>query len=156
MISIEVRIAKNNPVSAMAEALTPRNRRTVHRQIGERLRGIVLRNFQYERNDGNKWAPLKPKTVKRKALDGYKKILQNTGQLRQSFDKVWDENKAGVGAKGFVGGKRPFELAAIHEFGVPQKGIPARPMLPSKALALETAIKVYNKYISVKRDEAKK
>jgi phage gpG-like protein len=79
-------------------------------------------------------------------------ILQDTGQLRESFHDFYDADVAGVGARSYVDKKRsgkrraPTDLAAIHELG--SGHVPARHMLPSRDQARDMAIRVYDWYIA--------
>lgn len=78
-------------------------------------------------------------------------ILQDTGQLRESFGFFSDDNIAGVGAKAYVDKKRkgkrkaPTDIAKVHEEGGGH--VPPRPMLPTREQALALGVRVYEFYV---------
>lgn len=68
------------------------------------------------------------------------KLLQDTGQLRQAYEPIYDKASAGVGA---VASKPHADLAPIHEYGSPDRNLPARPMLPSVEVVQSTVLSIY-------------
>lgn len=139
----------DNAVQGRLRRLTARlaDRRQVNRALSVSLWNMVQRNFQTEGNDGTPWAPLAPSTIKaRGRRQGspvtLTKILQDTGYMRQSFDFFSDNDQAGVGA---VESKAHAELSVIHELGLGH--VPARPMLPTRDLALSSALQVYGHFV---------
>ena len=137
------------------------DRRTVNLALSVKLQEMVFRNFDTEAHDGTPWATLAPSTIRWKEKRGYSKILQNTGALRASFLPFHDNDLAGVGAVSMKGGvpgdppgaSRPADLAKIHEEGLGH--VPARPMLPGRALALEEAVNIYGWFVERAVREAK-
>lgn len=69
---------------------------------------------------GRPWTPLSPETIRRKGNDT---ILVDSGDLRDSFEYAVDDDalRLSVGTN--------VEYAVYHEFGVPSRGLPARPIL---------------------------
>jgi phage gpG-like protein len=157
-------------------ALVLRDRRRINRQVAAQLNGWVFRNFKDEgklRLPGG-WEPLSPATLlarlrkspasagkKAKAAGliksgvsesavyaqsgaGLVKILQDTGALRNSFAPFSDNDIAGIGAQSNA---EHANLAIVHEYGNPSRNIPARPMLPTPAIALDIAMSVYRIYL---------
>lgn len=153
MIFASVRSAKvERNLEQLAKGVT--HRAPIHQKIGVQLYGITMRNFREQGNNGIKWAPLKAggrwvgqKGGKGKSrfkgtrrLDVSARILQDTGAMRQSFLSFWDDDVAGVGAASF---REHADIAEAHEFGVPSRNLPARPMLPTRERALEAAVVIY-------------
>lgn len=68
------------------------------------------------------------------------KLLQDTGQLRQSYEPIYDRESAGVGA---VASRPHADLAPIHEHGNPERNLPARPVLPSVEVLQTTVLSIY-------------
>lgn len=77
---------------------------------------------------GTAWEPLSPETIRRK---GNSDILEDTGEFRESFDYSVDEETG----KAYVG--TGSELAPYHEFGVPERGLPKRPVLGPAGIWVE-------------------
>jgi phage gpG-like protein len=67
-------------------------------------------------------------------------ILQDTGALRAAYVPLSDRDIAGVGAASVKGHS---DLAAAHQFGVAERNLPARPMLPTEETALDIMSRVY-------------
>lgn len=159
------------------------DRSLANRQLSNQLEGWVLRNFAQQgalRLPGG-WEPLKLSTLlarlrKGKGSAGKKaaaarsfkqgksvaetyaatgaglvKILQDTGALRQAFAGFYDAQEAGVGA---VSHSAHADLAIVHEYGNPSRNLPARPMLPTPAQALEMAFLVYQNHVDQARKRA--
>jgi phage gpG-like protein len=153
-----------------------------NQQLSVKLEGEVLANFASEGGEfDNPWVPLKLSTIlarlrkspkskgaKEKAKGIFKaggtskqafaasgagliKILQDSGALRQSFAGFFTPTEAGVGARSNAAHA---DLSQVHEFGDPSRNIPARPMLPPPAMALEWAIEVYENHIAQARQSA--
>lgn len=136
-----------------------KDREPTNRQVSVRLMSLVMKNFSTQSNDGNKWAPFKlggryvsSKKVKKKKgekrgkgrfLDTSAKLLQDTGNLRQSFLGLYSKDVAGVGAKASAG----VNYAIVHEQGSPKNKLPARPMLPTAKQLEQEFINVYNSQI---------
>ena len=77
------------------------NTEVPNRQISVELYGFVMRNFQTEggMTEAGGWEPLADSTLEWKERRGYKMILQNEGELRQSFQMMSARLYAGVGAQ---------------------------------------------------------
>jgi len=155
MISIEVRAQiVQRQLNQLAAQLD--DRRAVNQAVGAKLFQLVMDNFASESHDGEPWAALAPSTVDariRKATNNKRKraalraglsitqILQDTGAMRQSFLPFSDNEVAGVGSRSE---REHADLSKIHEEGI---GVPRRPMLPSKARALEAALVIYGHFV---------
>ncbi len=104
-------------------------------EMAMRKNSVDLRDFMVATIDlsGPGWTPLKPATIKRKKSS---KPLIQYGDLRQSINV-----KPIVRGSVFVGvpraairkrgqkGKSLMNIAAVHEYGAPKAGIPARPFI---------------------------
>jgi phage gpG-like protein len=115
-----------------------KNRTVPNRQLSVQLQGWVFRNF---RAGGTlqtpSWAPLAASTLKQKARLGYSSTpLIRTGHLRQSFRPFADNDTAGVGSE--------VPYSQYHETGTAR--LPQRSMLPPKAVALDYAVKIYERW----------
>lgn len=111
-----------------------------NREVSIALQAFVIRNFQLEgRLIAGGWAPLAPATIKEKRRIGKEKKLVRTGQLKNSFVPFFDRTTAGVGSD--------LDYAAAHQFGVPERNLPAREMLPRPKQMTEISIKVYQGFI---------
>jgi phage virion morphogenesis protein len=99
------------------------------------LEGRTVQAFKSEAApDGSAWAALKPATVKRKAErkspPSRNKILRDTGRLYDTVAATILPDGVKIGTNQQVGS---YSLGAIHQFGAPQRRIPARPFLPMDA-----------------------
>jgi phage virion morphogenesis protein len=105
------------------------------RDIGEELVSRILDSFEREASPyGDKWAPLKPQTIRGRARRfktkkakaaalSIPRILQDTGTLRSSIE-IQSVSRDHVTVWSRV------EYAAVHQFGSGRKNIPARPFFP--------------------------
>jgi len=120
-------------------------------KIATLLYKSVMKNFQEQGTDKEKWSPLKEATIKRRRKGsgfGTPKILQDTGFLKRSIFPVAKENEA------IVYTNVPY--APVHQFGTNRAGrnnnvkIPARPFMvlrqEYKDLILKTIEKFFGKY----------
>jgi phage gpG-like protein len=116
------------------------DRRIPNRQLATQLYGWVLRNFQ--QGGGMQtpvWAPLKASTLKAKKRKGYSGTpLIRSGHLRQSFRQFYDNDQAGVGSE--------VPYSRYHETGSPK--LPQRAMLPNQAVALDFAVRIYDRWVA--------
>lgn len=111
-----------------------------NRQVSIALQAFVIRNFQLEgRLVAGGWAPLAPATIKEKRRIGKEKKLVRTGDLKNSFTPFFDKTTAGVGSD--------LSYAASHQFGLPERNLPARSMIPSPKQTAEISIKIYEQFI---------
>lgn len=91
------------------------------RSIGEALLNSTRARFTAQRDPGGApWAPLDPKTKRRKKKNA-DKILTEEGELRGTLTYS-------AGASSLVVGS-PEKYAATHQFGDASRNIPARPFL---------------------------
>jgi len=81
----------------------------------------VQDHFKNEEGPEGKWAPLRPSTLAFKKRHGYKGILKNEGNLRNSFMYSSTAVDAYVGSN--------LSYLKQHQFGEPKKNLPARPPL---------------------------
>lgn len=126
-----------------------KKRERINRMIAVQLRNIVMNNFKTESNSGIKWARLKAggrwRTFsgakgRKRSLDTSARILQDTGNLRNSFIELYTKDLTGVGARAAAG----VNYAIVHEKGSQKKNIPARPMLPTAKQVSDTALRIYS------------
>jgi phage gpG-like protein len=117
------------------------NREPINRRVAVQFQSWVFRNF--DQSGGLRdvpWVPLSPRTQRQKARLGFSpKPLFRTGNLRNSFLGFSDNDTMGVGARASFG----VDYAEVHEFGAPDRNIPARPMLPPQGEALQLASRIY-------------
>lgn len=137
-------------LAKFARAMSPQSREQANKASGIQMHTDVMMTFSAQGATFGrpKWEPLKAggryvstksKTKKRRFQTAYM-ILQDTGALRASYFPLYDDKLAGVGA---VSAKEHADLAEAHQFGVPSRNLPARPMLPTENRALEVVSKVY-------------
>lgn len=114
------------------------NRTVPNRQLSIQLFGWTQRNFQQGGSlQTPTWAPLAPSTLKQKARKGYSsQPLVRTGHYRQSFRPFSDNNQAGVGSE------VPYSI--YHEQGTAK--MPQRAALPPAAVALDYAVRIYERW----------
>jgi phage gpG-like protein len=119
-------------------AIATQNRTVPNRQLAVQLYGWTQRNFQQAGGlQTPSWQPLKPSTMKQKARLGYSGTpLIRTGHYRQSFRPFSDNNQAGVGSE--------VPYSVYHEQGTAT--IPQRAALPPASVALDYAIRIYERW----------
>jgi phage gpG-like protein len=115
-----------------------KNHLTPNRQLATQLTAWTFRNFQ---SGGSmqtpSWRPLKESTLKAKRKRGYSsQPLIRTGHLRQSFRPFYDNNQAGTGSE--------VPYSQYHETGTDT--LPQRAMLPPESVALDYAVKIYERW----------
>lgn len=154
-VTIEVKLpgetpTQKNALHGLAAGFSPR---IILKLIGIRFVSFVTRQFE-TRGEG-KWAALKASTLANRRRGGAEP-LQDTGRYRQSFVSESDEQTfTEVGTNDFRGrihelGTRPYVIRAkngqalafkvpggevIFRKSVNHPGVPARPALPTKAVA---------------------
>lgn len=100
----------------------------------------VLRHFgAIEGPEGEQWKPLKENTWKYKIKHGYYNILQNTGMLRRR-NIPHNTSKSAIVTNDMA-------YAGTHQYGNPEKNVPARPFLWLSSNALEEIIRYMAKYL---------
>jgi len=134
-------------VREFAQFIRPQDRGKLNKKIAIAMYAVTTKNFRDERGEGKAWRPLAPSTVEWKRRNGYSKILQNTGLLRQSFGFRSDANIAMVFGKSITAKRKGQknaapDIAKIHQYGSGK--VPARPILPSKKETIDIATKIYN------------
>lgn len=116
-IQVDDRAARE-VLDALAERMS--DAETLFTDIGEYLLRSHDERFEaQEAPDGTPWEPLSPRYRARKRRNA-DKILQLEGNLR---DLVYDASRDGLE----LGTNRIY--GASHQFGRPEAGIPARPLL---------------------------
>lgn len=117
-----------------------KDRTVPNRQLAVQLQGWVFRNFQQGgAMQMPSWAPLAASTLYAKFRKGWSASpLIRTGHLRQSFRPFSDNDRAGVGSE--------VPYARYHETGTAT--IPARPMLPPRAVVVDFARAIYERWAS--------
>ena len=116
-----------------------RDRRELHARWAILALNWINKNFQTEGRLAGGWAPLKPGTLAgRRGRSG--RILQDTGELRNSFVPRWTSEHASVGS--------PLQKALWHEKGTRPYVI--RPKKPGGVLVFESGgeIKVKTKTLA--------
>lgn len=145
-------------LAKFARAMSPQSRAIANEQAGIELHSDVIRTFEaegatfgrprwedlkaegrYPRTNSKDKTATNAKGKKRKFQTAYQ-ILQDTHALRGSFIPLSDDDLAGVGAQST---REHADIAEAHQFGVPSRNLPARPMLPTEDCALEVVTKVY-------------
>ena len=117
------------------------NQKSVLKAGGLKMHQWVIRNFEQEGGLIKKWAPLKPSTIARRR-NASNKILQDTGQLRQSFDTY--------GVRGIKTGTNYFQIGTVklyartHHEGNPDKNLPSRVILPDTKLGKKITLDFLN------------
>jgi phage virion morphogenesis protein len=147
-ISIEVHAtATSEALQRLAGRIS--DRRVVNKELAIQMHSWVMRNFDAEGALNHAWASLSPNYAKWKAKRyGALHILELSGALRASFgDFGYDNDSATIGS--------PLEYAPYHEHGLPEKNLPARPMLPPTEVALQDAMDVYENYLHTSVREEK-
>lgn len=131
----------------MAKVMKPEQRELANRQAGVQLHGDVIRTFaaQGQTQGRPRWLPLKfggrwKGKGKGRRFQTVYQLLQDTGALRNAYIPLHDDSQAGVGAQSL---KAHADLAVVHQFGLPAKNIPARPMLPTAEHALGVVTRIY-------------
>lgn len=111
-----------------------------NRQASIAMYGWLIRNYDKEGAAIGGWHPLAPYTIREKKRIGKEKMLVRTGALRQSFVPFHTAENAGVGSE--------ISYSKAHEEGVPDRNLPARPMLPPRDVVLDIGVKVYGQYVA--------
>lgn len=108
---------------------------TLVKAMGLRLLSDVDKQFRTEGSHfGKKWAPLKESTIARRRR-GSSRILQDSGRLKTSFiDFGVKINRT----QGIIGSM--VEYASDHEFGMADRNLPQRKILPTQAQAKKILI----------------
>ena len=103
MIKAEVNQSQLNALLAKLRrtAAAVKDPTTPNRQVSAEFMNFVLKNFQTEggMSEDGTWVPLADSTVDWKERHGYRMILQNEGELRDSFLPMYSRTYAGVGAQ---------------------------------------------------------
>ncbi len=87
----------------------------------------VLRNWESGADAmGNSWAPLAEGTIRSGGSDD---ILVESGDLRENVERTSHYDARNTAS--IIGTTSP--VAGIHEFGLPEQGIPARPFISPAA-----------------------
>ena len=117
-----------NPLDANKEASV-----WLHRWVNE--------NFKSAGGKVGGWAPYKygGRVGPKGKINTSAQLLQDTGDLRKSFNHFWTRNSFGIGSW--------IPYAEFHEFGTPY--LPIRRMLPSgdDPEVVTKTIKIYDAYI---------
>lgn len=115
------------------------NREPYNRKLSVQLLAWVRRNFASGGADQTPtWAPLKESTRREKERKGYSTLpLTRTGELRQSFYPVADNNQGGV--------RSDSDYGRYHQTGT--KHMPQRLMLPPEEYVRQAAIQIYSMHV---------
>lgn len=160
------------PLHRLARQMSPDSRELLNKQAGIKMHELVMETFRLEgATQGRpRWQDLAAggRWQRRLGRDGVRrryrfqdirrgkggvpeldasgnfirayKILQDTGDMRNSYVWLSDADHAGVGT---AKGASHADIAIYHEYGVPARNLPARPMLPTNETALVTVYQVY-------------
>lgn len=148
MLELEIKAQESiRRLRKFASVMQPDERQLTNEQAAIALQSEVGKTFRAEgATEGRpRWEPLKAGgrwkgKGKNRSFSSIYQILQDTGHLRASFNPLFDENVAGVGA---ISGTEHADLAPIHQFGNQSRNLPARPMLPTEDAAIGIVTKVY-------------
>jgi len=126
-----------------------KNRRGVNLSAVVTIEAWIKRNFTNEGKDhddpGLRWPPLKASTIKNRRRGrgvGSPKILQDTGNLRNRWDRKAD-NRSGL-----LRSRQNY--SSIHEEGRPSRNIPQRKIFPTKRQGQDIIRPVYEAWIDKK------
>lgn len=121
-----------------------RNLTLVNKTVATQLYGWTIRNFDAEgANQTPAWVPLAERTVREKARIGKERMLVRSGHLRASLLPFWSEHNAGIGSE--------LAYSIFHEEGTERHGVPhvpARKMLPTQQLVVETGLRIYGHFVT--------
>ncbi|EAL2513573.1 phage virion morphogenesis protein [Campylobacter jejuni] len=100
--------------------------------VGESIRNSIVYSFQTETSPfGEKWKPLKPKTIKQKIKEGKNNgILKRDGGLSDPDNWQIESSKNHVEVFNNMQNKKGFKYGYVHQWGNRKRNIPARPFLP--------------------------
>lgn len=143
MLSVRVARDKNRIPRAIAVLAAAE-----HLMLGYMGRRIVERIDEgFDRGTdalGRPWQPLAPETIRRK---GHAQILVDSGDMRRSIDYQVDRGEG----KLEVTSDSP--LLPYHEFGVPEEGLPRRPVMePAAIWANQSLIPVTSEFVGDRLD----
>jgi len=137
----DLRKYKKGAVREHMEKLT----REAKIEVAYELLRIIKRHLE---DQDLPWPPLKPEYKEAKAKAGLDtRMWIATGELTEDGLGIWvsdDGNNVFVGFHPkleHISGLTYSHLARIHEFGVPERGIPARPLLRPSAQELRNLLK---------------
>lgn len=127
------------------------HRTELHMRYGIQALRWADKNFRDEGGlTGSPWAKLSPSTIARRRK-GSSRVLQDTGQLRQSYTMKFGEDNATVGTNKFYAvfhekGVDPFEIRR-GERVYKHPGLPVRRMLPTTKDMLPVLLKTTINYV---------
>ena len=139
------------------------NPRSANRQVSVWLLRWVNENFRTDGGNVGGWEPFKyggrvvtKKSGKgdsqsisgRRYVNAQAKLLEDSGDLRASFEGFFSKDSAGVGSD--------IPYSAGHELGIPLSNLPSRRLLPTKddKDVSDKIIKIYDAYIKKLKDSS--
>ena len=143
MITVGVELGPK--IAAIGKMFSPEERRGLMYVVATDMRDNIDTQFESQGAHflGRRWQHLSERRLaERKAKDpaGPWPILQDTGNLRRSWETVATSERATVGTAGV-------SYASPHEFG--QDRLPQRKILPYDALAREIAVTSAEVYVEL-------
>lgn len=153
---IKIEFDVTEAVKKIADVKKDFNLQGLLKAIGLRLHGWIAENFKNEGGLVGGWASLAESTIrariaKRGGSSGDIRILQDTGQLRMSFDSF--------GINGYKTSLKTVEVGSIkiyarfqHEYW-PKTRKPARQLIPTVNQARELSLKLVEARIAMIRNK---
>ncbi len=141
-IDIQLTISNAAEVKAAFEALQAKlaDLTPVFQDIGESMLNRTRERFNSQTApDGTPWAALSPGYAKRKKRNK-DKILTLHGRLRGTLNYRASKNEVRIGT--------PLIYGATHQFGDPQRFIPARPFLGLSQSDEQELLDILNDHLS--------
>lgn len=116
--------------------------------VGEELLNSTRERFRSQTDpEGNPWAALNPVYRQRKKRNK-DKILTLWGHLRGTLVKQTDRDSLRIGTLPVSRIGTPMDYAAAHQFGRPERNLPARPFLGLSAADREALLDALREYLS--------
>lgn len=111
-----------------------------NRQIAAYLDRWVQTNFRQEGRPVGGWTPFKRggRVLRGGRIDRSAKLLQHTGRLRASFERLVTKRRTGI--------YTDLYYAEFHEFGTVH--LPVRRMLPTEREVIRPVIRIYEAYLT--------
>jgi phage gpG-like protein len=133
MANLRIEASQNDIINqlraaGLAKLDNPAELRGLFAAWAEKGTQVVDRAFETETGPGGQpWADLQPATLRYSRNRNRRGILRDSNTLFKTTIGVPTNDGAEIGSNQEVNG---FSLLAIHQFGAPRAGIPARRVLP--------------------------
>lgn len=123
-VAVQIQLTGIARVQRALYRLSNPSRKELFDLVGNLVANQTRRRITHDKRapDGSRWAPLSPRYAQRKAKEkpGVG-MLEFWGYLRDSITHIASSNQVEVGSNQ--------KYAAVHQFGLPRKNIPARPYI---------------------------